>query len=168
MNAIPFDVNDETLRQSFLANSLGGIIHAMDEHALPRWGSMKAQHMIEHLTWAFKCSTGKFTAACHTPEHLLERTRRFLYDNRETPQNFKNPLLGEHPMPYIWPSCADAKAALRTEVECYLDQYRTDPAAAHTHPIFGSLDGEQWHRAHFKHCYHHLLQFNIIEKPATV
>jgi len=30
------------------------------------------------------------------------------------------------------------------------------------HPIFGELSHEEWHRVHYKHIYHHLLQFSLI------
>ena len=165
MMTIPYDVNDNKVRESFLTDNLLQIIQEMDEHALPRWGSMNAQHMVEHLMWTFQCSTGKIELPCHTPADLLERAKKFLYDDREMPHNFKNPLIGEIPIPYQFSCFSDAKAAIRTEIESFIDQYRSEPLAIHIHPIFGPLDGEQWQRAHFKHCYHHLLQFNLIGKP---
>jgi hypothetical protein len=168
MNLLPFDVNDNSLRESFLTDTLIRSISETDEHALPRWGSMTAQNMLEHLMWTFQCSTGKIVLPCHTPENLLERTRRFLYDDRQTPIDFKNPLLGELPLPYQFSGFAEAKSATRSEVESFLDHYQSDPTVIHIHPIFGPLDGDQWHRAHFKHCYHHLLQFNLIGKPTSI
>jgi hypothetical protein len=118
--------------------------------------------MIEHLVWAFECSDGTIELPCRTPESLLERAKTFLRDNRQTPHDFKNPLLGENPLPLRFSSLVDAKAALRKELTRFVDHFREQPSAIHVHPIFGPLGAEEWQRSHFKHCYHHLLQFGLI------
>ena len=168
MNAIPFDVNDDKLRKTFFDQLFTGCIARLAENALPLWGNMTSQHMIEHLLWAFECSTGALILPCRTPENLLERAKRFLHDNRQTPHHFKNPFLGENPPPLRFQSFADAKAALHLELIRFLDHFREQPNAMHVHPIFGPLGAEEWQRSHFKHCYHHLLQFGVIDQPGTV
>ncbi len=129
---------------------------------------MTPQHIIEHLVWAFECATGIVTAPCRTPENLLERAKRFLYSNKPTPHEFKNPLLGENPLPLRFPSFADAKDALRKEVARFINHFQEQPSAIHVHPIFGPLGAEEWQRSQFKHCYHHLLQFGLINQVETV
>jgi hypothetical protein len=32
-----------------------------------------------------------------------------------------------------------------------------------TEPVFGPIGYEEWHRTHYKHMHHHLLQFGLIE-----
>ena len=166
MVMIRFDVNDSRLRDEFLNDSFPNALLGLGEHTAPLWGSMTAQHMVEHLMWTFQCSTGKITLSCHTPEHLLDRVKTFLYDNRVTPKYFKNPVLTDQLEPYRFPSFAVALEAVRAELNCFLEAYRLDPAAIHTHPLFGPIQGDQWHRAHFKHAYHHMLQFNLIAMPS--
>jgi hypothetical protein len=168
MTAIPFDVNDDMLRALFIDQVLTDCIARLNEHAPPVWGKMTAQHMIEHLLWAFECSTGAIDLPCSTPENVLERAKRFLHDNRQTPHSFRNPLLGENPPPYRFISFADAKAALRNEVARFAEHYRQQPNALHVHPIFGPIGAEEWQRSHFKHCYHHLLQFGLIDQLGAV
>ena len=168
MSAIPFDVNDDELRELFLNQLFTDYIARLTDNALPLWGKMTAQHMIEHLLWAFECSTGTIDLPCCTPENLLERAKRFLRDNRQTPHSFRNPLLGENPPPLRFTSFADAKAALRNEVTRFVDDFRQQPNAIHVHPVFGPLGAEEWQRSHFKHCYHHLLQFRLIEQSGSV
>jgi hypothetical protein len=164
MTAIPFDVNDEKLRKKFFDHLFTDCIACLTENTPPLWGKMTPQHMIEHLVWAFECSTGTLEVPCRTPENLLERAKRFLYDNKPTPHEFKNPLLGEDPLPFRFLSFADAKDALHKEVARFVDHFREQPSAIHVHPIFGPLSAEEWQRSHFKHCYHHLLQFGIINQ----
>jgi len=160
--AIPFDVDDNTLRATFYERILPDAMVKLDEHTPAQWGNMTAQHMVEHLLWAFEISTGGLVVSCQTPAHLLERTKRFLYDKRHTPHSFKNPLLGEQPPPFRFPGIADAKTALLLEVGRFINHFRDHPEVVHTHPIFGPLGVDEWQRSHFKHCYHHLLQFGLI------
>ncbi len=162
MMTILFDVNSEKLRTEFFHHQLSEAIVDLKESTPPSWGTMSAQHMIEHLVWAFRCSTGALELRCHTPEHLRDRTKRFLYDARPTPRCFKNPELGETPPPLEFSNLSDAQRALREEVILFCDHFRAYPKAIHTHPIFGPLSAEEWQRSHFKHCYHHLMQFGLI------
>jgi hypothetical protein len=162
---IPFDVDDNELRVAFFDHFLMDAMSALPPTMPPHWGNMTAQHMAEHLLWAFRCSTGALMLPCCTPENLLERVRRFLYDNRQTPRGFKNPVLGPTPPPLHFKSLDEAMKALDHEVVRFSGHFLEEPAVFHVHPIFGQLGGEEWQRAHFKHCYHHLLQFGLIREP---
>jgi oxepin-CoA hydrolase/3-oxo-5,6-dehydrosuberyl-CoA semialdehyde dehydrogenase len=163
MVIIPFDVNDDLQRQAFFDHVFITCIAVLAEEAQSLWGRMTAQNMIEHLLWAFECSTGTIEVTCCTPVTLLERTKRFLYDNRPTPREFKNPLLGEGPLPYRYQTFADAKNALQREAVHFVAYFIERPDAVHIHPIFGPLGAAEWQRSHFKHCYHHLVQFALID-----
>jgi len=164
MIVIPFDVNDRRLRDALLQRLLNEAIESLAEDTKPLWGTMIAQHMVEHLVWAFELSTGIADVACHTPPHLLDRAKRFLYDNRPTPREFKNPLLGKDPPAFRYPTVAEAKTVLRNEITRFHSHYRERPDAIHVHPLFGLLGVEEWERSHFKHCYHHLLQFQLVSR----
>lgn len=168
MTVIPFDVNDDKLRVRFFNQLLTDCIARLTENAPPLWGKMTPQHMIEHLVWAFECSTGTIEVPCCTPENLVQRAKRFFYDNRLTPRDFKNPLLGEDPPLLRFPGFGDAKAAMNKEHTRFVDHFREQPTAIHIHPIFGPLGAEEWQRSHFKHCYHHLMQFGLINEFGTV
>jgi oxepin-CoA hydrolase / 3-oxo-5,6-dehydrosuberyl-CoA semialdehyde dehydrogenase len=168
MNAIPFDVNDSKLRETFFDRLFADCIAGLAENAPPLWGKMTPQQMIEHLVWAFECSTGTIELPCRPPENLLDRAKRFLLDNRQTPHEFKNPLLGENAPPLRFAGFGDAKAALSKELARFVDHFREEPDAIHVHPIFGPLGAEEWQRSQFKHCYHHLLQFGLISQPGDV
>jgi oxepin-CoA hydrolase/3-oxo-5,6-dehydrosuberyl-CoA semialdehyde dehydrogenase len=159
---IPFDVNDDKLREAFFEHHFSDALASITEQSLPQWGNMTAQHMVEHLLWAFSLSTGGIELPCHTPPHILERTKRFLYDNRPTPHHFKNPAMGETPPPLQFSSLAEAKIVLVEELKKFKKHFIDQPDAVYVHPIFGPLNGIEWHRAQYKHCYHHLLQFGII------
>jgi oxepin-CoA hydrolase / 3-oxo-5,6-dehydrosuberyl-CoA semialdehyde dehydrogenase len=162
MITIPFNVNDNNLRKIFLDQLLLDSIQGIDENREPLWGKMTPHNMIEHLLWAFECSTGILEVPCRTPVNVLERAKRFLYDDRPTPRGFKNPLLGEDPLPVRFTLISQAKNIFQQEVAHCIRYYNERPGAIHVHPVFGPLGAEEWQRSHFKHCYHHLLQFGII------
>ena len=163
MTAIPFDVNDKKLRETFFNQIIADSMSCLSGQTSPLWGRMTSQHMIEHLVWAFECSTGKLELPCRTPENLIERLKRILYDQRPMPHDFRNPLLGENPPPYRFSNLTDAKTALFSEITRFVKHFQIQSNAVHVHPIFGPLGAEEWHRAQFKHCYHHLQQFGLID-----
>lgn len=162
MVPIPFDVNNQSLRNSFFSRDLSSALASLHEEAAPLWGSMSAQQMVEHLLWAFQCSTGTIELPCRTPSAMIERVKTLLYDERSMPRNFKNPLLESGLPPLRFSSLADAKDALTTEVQRFITSFQEEPSAVRVHPVFGPLGAEEWHRAQFKHTYHHLLQFGLV------
>jgi oxepin-CoA hydrolase/3-oxo-5,6-dehydrosuberyl-CoA semialdehyde dehydrogenase len=157
-----FDVNDEDLRDSFLRDEFLGAMATLGADAVAQWGRMRPQEMVEHLAWTFRVSKGVEVTGCATPDADLPRFRRFLYSNRPMPREFMNPVLVGGLPPLRHASLSDAKADLEREVTTFLDGPR-DPDGLHMHPTFGAIGYEDWHRAHYKHAYHHLLQFALIE-----
>jgi len=162
MIAIPFDVNDKHLRATFFSTLFHRAMEDLREKDQALWGGMSAQHMVEHLVWAIELSIASTDVECQTPSHLIERAKRFLYDNRPTPHEFRNPLLGEKPPAYRYGSLVEAKSVLQQATTSLLHHFREHPEAVHVHPLFGPIGAEEWERTHFKHCYHHLLQFRLV------
>jgi oxepin-CoA hydrolase/3-oxo-5,6-dehydrosuberyl-CoA semialdehyde dehydrogenase len=163
MMKVVFDVNDFSLRDTFLRTFFFGALDALTPDHRPRWGLMTAQQMVEHLVWTFEVSTGRAEVECPTPKDQIERLKKFLYRNHPTPQEFMNPALTEGLPALRYPDLRQARAALMTEVDRFIEQQRTHPTAIHTHPIFGPIGVEEWSRTHFKHGLHHLLQFGLVE-----
>jgi oxepin-CoA hydrolase/3-oxo-5,6-dehydrosuberyl-CoA semialdehyde dehydrogenase len=162
MNKTRFDVNDAGLRDAFLRHEVVSALAGLSEGAVARWGRMTPQQMVEHLVWAVWLSTGRAQAQCATPAADLARLRTFLYHNRPTPHEFMNPAL-TYGLPPLWhATLAAAKTALGRELNCFLRE-SSGPETLHAHPVFGPIGHEEWHRAHYKHTCHHLLQFGLIE-----
>jgi hypothetical protein len=164
MTTLPFDVNDRALRDRFFRDHLARALAALAESSPPRWGAMTAQQMVEHLAWGFEVSTGRATVDCTVPEARRERFKSFLRDNTPMMHEFRNPALAAGLPPLRHGGLAEARAALAVEVTRFLEQERTAPSTVYTHPVFGPITVEEWARAHFKHSYHHLLQFGLIEE----
>lgn len=165
MIEVPFDVNDAAARKIFLSRTLMDTITGITGERQPQWGRMSAQNMVEHLFWTFEVSIGKVAVECVTPEKLLERLKRFLYVNVPMQHDFRNPALGEDPPELRFAGLAESESALRGALDEYFGYFANRPEAVEMHPVFGPLGAEEWERAHFKHCYHHLLQFGLIREP---
>jgi hypothetical protein len=165
MAAMPFDVNDAALREAFLRHLMLEALARLAEDAPAAWGRMTAQQMVEHLAWVFAVSTGRDRVECPVPEPERERMKPFLRSNRPSPREFMNPVLVGGLPPLRHPGLAEAKASLRVEVDCFLQHSLAAPDALHVHPVFGPIDAEGWSRTHFKHGFHHLLQFGLVEGP---
>jgi hypothetical protein len=158
-----FDVNDAELRESFLRHEVARAAEGLDEAVSPRWGRMCPQEMIEHLIWACELSTGQACTACPVPEAERPRLKEFLYDNRPTPREFMNPALSAGLPPLRYGSLSESTRALARELGRFIDGPRSS-GQLYTHPIFGPIGYDEWHRTHYKHTYHHLLQFGLIEE----
>jgi oxepin-CoA hydrolase/3-oxo-5,6-dehydrosuberyl-CoA semialdehyde dehydrogenase len=164
MLRIPFDVNDPQARDTFLRFQLTEAMAALRAQASPRWGKMTAQHMVEHLVWSYELSTGRVQVDCAFSEEQRERLKAFLRDNRPTPREFRNPVLPVDLPVLRYADLDAAKAALRVAAEGFFAQAGADPGARHMHPVFGPIGMVEWARSHFKHAYHHLLQFGLIDE----
>ncbi|MEW6364234.1 MAG: DUF1569 domain-containing protein [Acidobacteriota bacterium] len=162
MRSVAFRVDDPEGRMDFLTRLLPEAIENLDEGTVPRWGEMTAQHMVEHLVWAFGLSTGKVEVTCEVPENQREVMKAWLYNNQPSPRGFKNPKLPEAPGPLRYSSIREAKSAFMEALDDFADRVKTNSGHMETHPLFGALRMDEWERVHFKHGYHHLVQFGLL------
>lgn len=167
MISIPFNVNDANLRRTFFDNMLLASLSSLRNESKAKWGKMSARHMVEHLVYTFEISTGKLEVQCKLPANIIERAKRFLSNNSFTPQNFKNPLLGDNPAPLRFSNLSEATTTLKEELNNFRNHFQEKPESINIHPLFGPLGAEDWERVNFKHCYHHLLQFDLIRDMTT-
>lgn len=163
-----FDVNDPVIRKFFLYERLLDLLVNLSEQHRPLWGRMTASQMVEHLTRAFEISTGIGEVVIRIPEYLAEQRKKFLYDNRPTPHEVPNPLLSDNSYLYSFNSLDEGRVALSGALIRFRKEHEADTSAVHFHPIFGFLNMVEWERAHYKHCYHHLLQFSLIHPGSTM
>jgi oxepin-CoA hydrolase/3-oxo-5,6-dehydrosuberyl-CoA semialdehyde dehydrogenase len=102
------------------------------------------------------------------PEARRQRWKAFLFDATPMRREFRNPALVAGLPRLRHGGLPEARAALSRVVGLFLEQSRTAPAAAHVHPAFGPLVAEEWSRNHFKHVFHHLQQFGLIERDGGI
>jgi hypothetical protein len=60
-------------------------------------------------------------------------------------------------------SLPEALEAFKSCMARFFAQSDEEMRELRVHPVFGPLNHEEWERSHFKHFFHHLLQFGLIE-----
>jgi hypothetical protein len=162
MIRVPFQVNDEPNRKNFLQNLVFSALEQLSINDRPLWGMMTSQQMVEHLLWALEISNGAVAVECNLPPKLIERFKGFLYNDTPTSHEFMNPLLKKGLPPLRFVSIQQAVEVVHRQIEVFIAYSEGSGKELRTHPVFGPLNHEEWERAHFKHYYHHLLQFELI------
>ena len=128
-----------------------------------KWGVMNAQQMVEHMSYSFRQANGKDKKKLLTPADNLERMRTFMLSEKPFKENTKNIELPEIPGPVLKSSMKAAIAELRTEMNDFIEYYKSNPENKLMNPFFGELDFEEWVHLLHKHTMHHAKQFGLIE-----
>ena len=163
--ALPFNPSDDAFRLEFLQDIVPTIINSLEINQTPIWGSMTPLQMIEHLIWTFRVSTNQIEITCNIPDERRKQIQCFIYNDQQNPRNFQLPIHSEGLPSPQFTSLEPAIIALKSEIRYFIDAYQRNPTRSSIHPIMGAITLEDWSRLHFKHCFHHLMQFSLfIEK----
>lgn len=154
---------------SFIRNDLFSLLENITADTKPIWGKMNAQQMLEHLAAFFNVSTEKIKFDIVTPEEHLPKYKEFLLSDKQFRENTKAPanVIGEEPLPLEYGSYAEALAKLHEAVDEFGSYFKNAPGKKTIHPVFGSLDFDEWVLLHYKHVTHHLRQFGLGTDMAT-
>lgn len=150
-------------KEKFLREDFIKLLRMKTESNPPsRWGRMGFQQMLEHVADFFRVSTGKINMPLVTPEEHLPKYREFMMSEKEFRENTKAPMLPEEPFPEKYSSISEALEALEQEVNGFFTYFHENQETRTIHPVFGSLNYEEWVQLHHKHVTHHLKQFSVI------
>lgn len=129
--------------------------------AVPAWGKMTPQHMVEHLILTTRCSNGKLRIECFSEKEKLPTLKRFLMSTRPLPKDFINPAIGADLLPLEFPDLETAIENLKIEIKDYFVFFERNPNATPMNPTFGELNRDEWNTFHIKHFKHHFEQFGM-------
>ena len=146
---------------NFISTGLVDAVKKLQVDAIPKWGKMNAQQMVEHVAGFFRISTSKLHFPLVTPEEHLPKYKEFLRSEKEFRENTKAPVLPEEPLPVHFDGLDLAIDHLEKEVKDFIAIFEKDPAFISQHPVFGDLNYEEWILLHYKHVMHHLKQFGL-------
>ncbi|MDB5202259.1 MAG: hypothetical protein JWQ27_1668 [Ferruginibacter sp.] len=154
----------ETEKLSFIQGKALKLLEQLSPDAVPRWGKMNAQQMVEHLNDFFRVSILEIQYPLVTPEEQLPKYKAFLESDKEFRENTQAPetIVGAEPSPVLYGSLEEAIAHLNSTVEKFNSFFSNGTAVKTLHPVFGDLDFREWIRLHHKHLSHHLRQFGLI------
>jgi oxepin-CoA hydrolase/3-oxo-5,6-dehydrosuberyl-CoA semialdehyde dehydrogenase len=136
---------------------------ALQADTSPIWGTMTAQHMVEHLAETIKFSNGNKTMTLAIPYEKAERAKdRMLAPEWKMPREFKAAFLPTDGLPELqFSSLTAAIDALFSEIDDFYTFFALNPDATTTHSYFSNLNKQQWEVSHHKHIAHHFEQFGI-------
>lgn len=151
-------------KENFIRSRLITLLQRLDPSAIPAWGKMSVQQMIEHLSYdGFAVASGnRRFDTIHTPPEYLTRAREFLMSDKPMRENTVNPLLPKDPMPPRHQTIQAAIGELQQEMIHFFEVFAKQPHLTTRNPIFGDLDFEQNVHLLYKHALHHLRQFGIV------
>ena len=150
-------------KENFLRTRLVRYMQQLDPAALPRWGKMNVQQMIEHYAGdAVRNASGrlKIDKVITSPEKL-GAMREFMMSDKPFKENTKNPLMGEEPLLLRFNTVQAAIGALQQELIFFFEAFAKDPQLITRNPFFGDLNFEQNVQLLYKHALHHLRQFGV-------
>ena len=125
-----------------------------------KWGILTPHHMVEHLIWSLRLSTGKLEPKLEVPEEEIPLRLKFLNSIDEIPiddTNNENKIL----FALKTSSLDEAKIKLTQEKNFFLEKLSEEPGFENIHPLFGKLNMSLWAKNHVKHFIHHFKQFGI-------
>lgn len=138
-------------------------LNRLEYDAKPKWGSMSAQRMVEHLTDALQIATGKNPQTRQIPEEKIERMVLFLDSDKPMAQNIAVPFATPEMNSQL--RHEELELAIDEFVEEWLhfeELFETHPERTALHPFYGELNYEQWKRLSQKHHTHHFTQFGLL------
>lgn len=139
------------------------LIKKLTPETKPVFGQMDAQQMVEHLALALQIGNGKLKLQLVTPVDKVERVKAIgLMSERPFQPGFKNVALPAEPIPYQYPTLADAVNALYKELDDLHIHFLQKNNSTTLHNIFGELNYEEWLWFNYKHFMHHFSQFQLV------
>jgi len=129
--------------------------------AVPRWGALRRDTVIEHLLWAVMHSMGRSTQMPVYGNWFHRRIMgpMFMSGLFPIPHNIQIPKRFRR-QGVTMREPGDLET-LRRLLEEYLNLVQADELDPAPHPLFGEIGIDGWDRVHVLHFEHHLRQFGV-------
>lgn len=148
-------------KTNFLLFEYTELLKTVDPDAIPLWGVLNFQGMIEHMSDTVKNANGKVHLPLITPEDKLVQFKAFAISDIPFKENTVNKLLPTDAPPLRFNSINESITELQEELN-YLEAYFKEDATKTTlNPIFGEMNFAEIISLLYKHAWHHLRQFKV-------
>jgi oxepin-CoA hydrolase/3-oxo-5,6-dehydrosuberyl-CoA semialdehyde dehydrogenase len=139
-------------------------INKLTENSKPKWGTMSAQHLVEHLEFGYRIASGEIQDFdITTPEKIFDKVHNTLYNYEKMPQNFDFPLAEKSKINELKHSdLAEAKEKMMQARSQYLAYFNQNPDALLKNAVFGEMNRYEWYLLERKHLNHHFEQFEVL------
>jgi hypothetical protein len=149
----------------FLQDIIPVALEKLQADTKPKWGSMEAQEMVEHVAIALKGGYALEFGADKEPKPAHTQAKiAFLEQNTPYPKGIPSPFHKEGKPAYVFASLDDAKKNLVEQVKvmyAFFDKPE-NLAKFFFHPFFGKLNFEEVQKFNYKHISHHFEQFDLL------
>lgn len=139
-------------------------LNGLTESTKPLWGSMSAQHMLEHVEYTYRIASGEIQDfEITTPEKILEKVHATLYNYKKMPRGYDFPLAKESEIEKLKHENLEVAKEKFLEARTeYLEYFKEHPEATLKNAVFGHLNKYEWYLMERKHLNHHFEQFGLI------
>jgi oxepin-CoA hydrolase/3-oxo-5,6-dehydrosuberyl-CoA semialdehyde dehydrogenase len=139
--------------------------------AVPQWGVLSAQGMLEHLTLGIKIGNGSLAPRGAVPYDEYDEARKqqvaiFVASEAPYARNIMNPLMQDKPFQTRKPNLEAATDWFREELDLFFRYWEENPDATRLHPTLGPLPRDDWYRFEYRHIMHHFGQFGLLADTA--
>jgi oxepin-CoA hydrolase/3-oxo-5,6-dehydrosuberyl-CoA semialdehyde dehydrogenase len=155
----------QTVFTEMTSEKIEECLNKLSEKSKAEWGTMTAQHMVEHLEYTYRIASSEFgDFEIATPEKYLEKTHDSLYSFNPMPKGHNFPLAEKSGIESLIHSDLDtAKKMLLDAREEYLLYFKENPDKKIINVVFGELNKFEWYLLERKHLNHHFKQFNLLD-----
>lgn len=139
------------------------ILSRLDANAIPLFGKMTAQHMVEHICGGVIFSNGKLPQKLYYPPNKAAIMKNILiYTDAGFPKDFKAPMLGDDLPKLVFADLPTAIDRLSKQLDNFHEYFKQNENTKAIHPVMGELNYKEWIIFHNKHFTHHFIQFGLI------
>ncbi len=139
------------------------LLEHLNVNAVPLFGKMTAQHMVEHICGGVIFSNGKLPQKLYYPADKAAIMKNILiYSDAGFPKDFKAPMLGDDLPKLVFPDLQTAIHRLSIQLDNFHLYFEQNKDIKPIHPVMGELDYQEWIIFHNKHFTHHFKQFGLI------
>jgi hypothetical protein len=150
----------------FLETDSKQLLAQLTAETKPVWGTMTAQHMLEHLIWAFEGSASEKslklaqTSFLKTVRPVL---KSYVLSDIRLPRNVKLSKT-KKTIDLKLENFEAARNQLNSSIDKAVNIFLSQPQKLNNHPFAGAFHSAQWLVFHRKHCIHHFTQFGLLQK----
>ncbi len=137
------------------------ILSKLSPESKPKWGSMSAQRMVEHLSDTLRIASNQTPFELVIPAEKAESYIRFLDNDKPMAQNIEV-IFANKNTPLRNEELELAIDEFTDEWITFEDYFEENPDSKTVHPYYGALNYEQWLKLHSKHLTHHFTQFGLL------
>ena len=144
-------------------NTIESYLDKLTEDSKPVWGTMTAQHMVEHLEYSLRIASSEIQDfEIETPEKILEKVHDSLYNHRAMPRNFEAPKVLEVQVKDLrFENLNIAKHKLLETYDEFISYFKENKGVTTKNVVFGTLNKFEWDLFNTKHFNHHFEQFGL-------